>query len=99
MAYNVLTGSGVKLITKGSNTIAGSGDADGGTGTSTDPYYKDVTISAVSDISKTIVNSWGGCVTPVNVSTYAITTTTTNLRVYYNDTSSFIVYYEIIELY
>jgi len=99
MAYNVLTGSGVKSITKGSNTIAGSGDASGGTGTQSDPFYKDITITAVSDISKTIVNVWGSCASNANYSVYATTTTTTNLRVYYNDPNSFIAYYEIIELY
>ena len=92
MAYNVLLGSGLRQIIKG-NTILTSGVADGGTGTSTDPYYKDVTISALTDINKTVASVKGFSGSDL----YGSLTSTTNIRLYYTNNTA--AYYDIIESY
>jgi len=99
MAYNVLTGSGIKSIVRSTPQALTGVGADGGAGTIGDYYYKDITITAVDSVSKTIVNHTvsGIYSSSIGILGYAKLTSTTNLRIYYLFDCD--VYYEIIELY
>jgi hypothetical protein len=98
MAYNVLAGSGIKSITRSGFQTITIGVADGGTGTNTDPYYKDITISAVDSLQKTLIFldgvQGGGA---IGDGVMGILTTTTNIRLYYTGDTSY--HYEIVQYY
>ena len=98
MAYNVLTGSGIKSITRSGFQTITTGAADGGTGTLTNPYYKDITISAVDSLQKTLIfvdGVQGGGSQGDGV--MGILTTATNIRLYYAGDTSY--HYEIVQYY
>ena len=97
MAYNQLGGIGIKSIVRSNPQSVTTAGASGGTGTSSDPYYIDITITEVSDLNKTLINAsllYNGS---AGIAGYCKLTSTTNLRVYYLFNNS--LYYEIIETY
>jgi len=94
MAYNVLTGNGVKQVIKGNSTFDGN-TPGGGSGSNSVPYYKDITVTSISDITKATIS----VESPYGLGGSELQDSTT-LRVYYTGTpGTLIVYYQILELY